>query len=127
METRGITRCFLPPTGGSPAQAHHRLKRTHRQLTRTRAAEKFRNNSSLLSRVAVPYTRLLFAKDARGMREKECEESIEAMEIRIEMRRKRSDNKRQREEEAIAIAERKRARAAHKLLGIATPRYRKPK
>ena len=42
------------------------------------------------------------------MPEKECEESIEAMEIHVEMRRKRRDNKRQREEEAIAIAERKR-------------------
>ena len=99
----------------------------HRQLARTRAAEKVRNNSSLLSRVTVPHTGPLLAKDARKMREKECEESIEAMEIRIEMRRKKRDNKRQKEEEAIAIAERKRVRAANKLLGIATPRYRKPK
>jgi hypothetical protein len=75
----------------------------------------------------VPYTRPLLTKNARKMREKECEESIEAMEIRVKMRRKRRDNKRQREEEAIAIAERKRVRAANKLLGIATPRYRKPK
>ena len=52
-----------------------------RQLARTRAAEKVRNNSSLLSRVAVPYTRPLLAKDARKMREKECEESIEACQM----------------------------------------------
>ena len=31
-----------PPTGGSPAQAHHRLKRTTWQLARTRAAETVR-------------------------------------------------------------------------------------
>ena len=61
------------------------------------------------------------------MREKKYEESIKAIEIRIEMRRKRRDNKRQKEEEAIAIAERKRVRAVNKLLGIAIPRYRKPK
>jgi hypothetical protein len=49
------------------------------------------------------------------------------MEIRVKMRRKRRDNKRQREEEAIVITERRRVRAANKLLGIATLRYRKPK
>ena len=54
-------------------------------------------------------------------------EFIEAMEIRIKMRRKRRDNGRQREKEAIVIAERKRVRAANKLLGIVTPRYMKPK
>ena len=75
----------------------------------------------------MPYTGPLLAKDARKMQEKECEESIKAIEIRIEMRHKKRDNKHQKEEEAIAIAERKRVRAANKLLGIATPRYRKPK
>ena len=61
------------------------------------------------------------------MREKEYKESIKAIEIRVKMRCKRRDNKRQKEEEAIAIAKRKWVRAANKLLGIATPRYRKPK
>jgi hypothetical protein len=37
----------------------------------------------------------------------ECEESIEAMEIRIENRRKKRDNRHCKEEETIAIAERK--------------------
>ena len=74
----------------------------------------------------MPYTRPLLTKDVRKMREKECEESIKAIEIHVKMRRKRRDNKRQREEEAIAIAKRKRVRATNKL-GIATPRYMKPK
>ena len=43
------------------------------------------------------------------------------------MQYKRHNNKHQKEEEAITIAKRKRVRAANKLLGIATPRYRKPK
>ena len=42
----------------------------------------------------MPYTGPLLAKDARKIREKECEESIKAMEIRIKMRRKKRDNKR---------------------------------
>ena len=61
------------------------------------------------------------------MREKEYKESIKAIEICIEMRHKKRDNKRQKEEEVIVIAERKQVRAANKLLGIATQRYRKPK
>ena len=84
-----VTRRFLPPLQGGC-----QLKRTTGQLARTRAAENVRNNLSLLSRVAVPYTRPLLAKDARKMREKECEESIKAMEIRIEMRCKKRNNKR---------------------------------
>ena len=56
--------------------------------------EKVYNNSSLLLHIAVPYTGPLLAKDARKMREKKCEESIKAMEIRIEMRCKKCDNKR---------------------------------
>ena len=61
------------------------------------------------------------------MREKECEESIKAIEIHVKMRRKRRDNKRQREEEAIAIAKRKEVKATNKLLGITILKYRKPK
>ena len=59
--------------------------------------EKVYNNSLLLLRVAVPYTRPLFAKDARKIREKEYKESIKAMEIRIEMQHNRRDNKHQKE------------------------------
>jgi len=55
------------------------------QLVRTRVVEKVYNNSSLLLRVAVPYTGPLLAKNTRKMREKEYEESIEAMEIRVKM------------------------------------------
>jgi hypothetical protein len=91
------------------------------------AAEKVCNNLLLLLCIAVPYTGPLLAKDAWKIQEKEYEESIEAIEICIKMWRKKHDNKRQKEEEAIVIAERKRVRAANKLLGIATPRYRKPK
>ena len=98
-----------------------------RQLTRTRAAEKVYNNLLLLSHIAVPYTRPLLAKDAQKIQEKEYKESIKAIEIHVKMQHKRRNNKRQKEAEAIAIAERKRVRAANKLLGIATPRYRKPK
>ena len=61
------------------------------------------------------------------MREKEYKKSIKAIEIRIKMQYKRHNNKHQKEEEAIVITKRKRVRAANKLLGIATPRYRKPK
>ena len=59
--------------------------------------EKVRNNLSLLSRIAVPYTRPLIAKDAQKIREKEYKESIKAIEIRIEMQYKRRDNKHQKE------------------------------
>jgi hypothetical protein len=81
---------FSPPYRGSLAQAHHRLKRTTWQLARTRAAKKVRNNLSLLSRVAVPYTRPFFTKDARKMQEKEYKEFIKVIEICI----KRHNNKR---------------------------------
>ena len=58
-----------------------------------RTAEKIYNNLSLLSRVAVSYTKPLLAKDARKMQEKEYKESIKAIKIRIEMQCKRRDNK----------------------------------
>ena len=54
-------------------------------------------------------------------------EFIEVIEIRIKMRRKRRDNGHQREKEAMVITKKKQARATNKLLGIATPRYMKPK
>ena len=59
-----------------------------------RTVEKVYNNLSLLSRIAVPYTRPLLAKDAQKMQEKEYKESIKAIEIRIEMQRKKRNNKR---------------------------------
>ena len=52
---------------------------------------------------------------------------IEAIEIRIKMRRKKRDNGRQREKEAIVITKKKQVRATNKLLEIATPKYMKPK
>ena len=54
-------------------------------------------------------------------------EFIEVIEIRIKMRRKKRDNGRQRGKEVMVITKKKQAKATNKLLGIATPRYIKPK